>query len=181
MEKQRTHGWSTRRREALRKWIVRATALAALIGAIALDRAGLLLVDDHDDFSTYHGVSARVLRVESGVQLIVDLPDALHRRTHTRVRLWGVACEDDGAARRRIAEYMADGECILVLERHRTRDLGGSLLAHIERPDGESLNQALLIEGLARVDDTWPHSLLLRYDQIQRFARRNRAGMWSDD
>ena len=67
----------------------------------------------------------------------------------------------------------------LTLEPHRTRGSFGRLLAHAQLPDGSSLNEALLAAGLARADDRWPHSLVGRYAQLERIARREGLGIWS--
>ena len=111
-------------------------------------------------------------------------------RIATQVRLWGVD-SPEVAGRDRPAEPFADeartftrartagGLVTLTLEPHRTRGAFGRLLAHVELPDGTSLNEALLAAGLARADDRWPHALLGRYAQLERAARREGAGIWA--
>ena len=158
---------------------------------IVADRNGWLLVRHADDMATYHGVRAQVVRVIDGDTIEIDIPDPREDRPVTRLRLWGVDCPelakadqpaepfaDEAAAQTR---SLADGQVIaLRLESHRTRGEYGWLLAHVELPDGSSLNEALLAGGYAKVDDRWPHSLLGRYAQLDRTARRQSVGLWSD-
>jgi endonuclease YncB( thermonuclease family) len=82
-------------------------------------------------------------------------------------------------ARALTQELAAGGSVTLTLEPHRTRGSFGRLLAHVELPDGSSLNEALLAAGLARADDRWPHALVSRYARLQRAARREGLGLWS--
>ncbi|MHC4826727.1 MAG: thermonuclease family protein [Planctomycetota bacterium] len=168
-------------------WLVAAGLLATVVIA---DRCGWLLVGRGDDMSAYHGTAARVARAIDGDTLEIEIPDHLHRRPITQVRLWGVD-SPEMAGRGHPAEPFADearalthklaagGPVTLTLEPHRTRGSFGRLLAHVELPDGSSLNEALLAAGLARADDRWPHALLGRYAQLERAARREGVGIWS--
>jgi endonuclease YncB( thermonuclease family) len=161
-----------------------------LVALIIADRSGWLLVRQPDDMAVYHGVAAPVARVIDGDTLEIEIPDRLHRRPVTQVRLWGVD-SPEAAGRDRPAEPLADearaltqtlaagGLVTLTLEPHRTRGSFGRLLAHAELPDGSSLNEALLAAGLARADDRWPHSLVSRYARLERAARREGLGIWS--
>ncbi len=165
-------------------------AVAVLAVLIIADRSGRLLVKRGDDVATYHRNQARVVRVIDGDTLEIDLPDALHDRPVTRVRLWGIDCPetatpdrpgepgaDEAAA---LARRLADGVIVtLRLEPHRPRDTFGRVLAHVELADGTSLNEALLAAGYARAADRWPHSLLGRYSHLEATARREGAGIWS--
>ena len=168
-------------------WLIAAALLVALIIA---DRSGWLLVRQPDDMTVYHGAAARVARVIDGDTFEIQVPDRLHRRPSTQVRLWGVD-SPEAAGRNRPREPFADeartltqtlaagGPVTLTLEPHRTRGSFGRLLALVELPDGSSLNEALLAAGLARADDRWPHSLVGRYAQLERAARREGLGIWS--
>ncbi len=168
-------------------WLIVVLVLIALIVA---DHSGWLLVRHADDLATYHGVRAQVVRVIDGDTIEIDMPDPREDRPVTRLRLWGVDCPDlakpgqpaepfaDEAAA--TTRSLVDGQVIsLRLESHRTRGEYGRLLAHVELPDGSSLNEALLAGGYAEVDDRWPHSSLGRYAQLQRTARRQSVGLWS--
>ena len=131
-----------------------------------------------------------VARIIDGDTLEIEVPDPVHRRSTTRVRLWGVDCpEPAGPDRagepladeaRALTRSLAQGRMVtLTLESHRTRGTRQRILAHVELPDGTSLNEALLTAGLARADDRWPHAQLGRYAQAQRAARKDALGIWS--
>ena len=68
----------------------------------------------------------------------------------------------------------------LSLEAVRTRDEAGRLLAHVALPDGRRLNEIVLAEGLARIDERRPHGALDRYADAETGARRAEEGMWGD-
>jgi micrococcal nuclease len=177
---------AARFRPRRRLWLIGAAVLAVLIVA---DRSGWLLVRQPDDMSAYHGAAARAGRVVDGDTFEIEIPDRVHGRPVTQVRLWGVDCPQP-SGRDRPAEHLADeardltrslvaGRTVtLLLEPHRTRGSFGRLLAHVVLPDGSSLNEALLAAGLARTDERWPHSLLGRYAQLQRAAEREGIGLW---
>jgi endonuclease YncB( thermonuclease family) len=168
-------------------WLIAAALLIALVIA---DRSGWLLVRQPDDMTVYHGAAVRVARVIDGDTFEIQIPDRLHHRPVTQVRLWGVD-SPEAAGRNRPPEPFADearaltqtlaakGPVTLTLEPHRTRGSFGRLLAHAQLPDGSSLNEALLAAGLARADDRWSHSLVGRYAQLERVARREGLGIWS--
>jgi micrococcal nuclease len=132
----------------------------------------------------------QVIRVIDGDTLDVGLPDLVHDRPVTRVRLWGIDCPERGR-NDEPDEPLADDATALTrslvqrqivtlwLEPHRTRGDYGRLLAHVELSDGRVLNEALLADGLARAEDRWPHGRLARYAQVEHSARRQGVGMWS--
>ena len=179
------------RRPGRRRWLwIGCCLLLALL--IFADRNGWLLVRRRDDMSAYHGVQTRVSRVIDGDTLEVALPDVLNDRPVTRVRLWGIDCPKT-ARPNKPAELWAeqatsfsrtlvhDAVVTLYIEAHRTRGVFGRVLAHVELLDGSSLNEALLLNGLAAADDRWPHSRLTRYAQLENTARRADVGIWSDE
>ena len=167
-----------------RPWIIAIVMLSAL--AVA-DHCGWLLVRGPDDMTAYHGMRARVNRVIDGVTLEIDIPDRMHDRRVTRVRLWGVNSPRPAGPERR-AEPLADDAdklagrlthgrmVVLSLETQRTRGPMGAVLAHVRLPGGASLNERILAEGLGRADERWPHALLTRYAEIERSARRRGIG-----
>ncbi|MCC6907531.1 MAG: thermonuclease family protein [Phycisphaerales bacterium] len=165
--------------------------LAALVALSAADRAGWLLAD-RPDGELYHLISARVLRVIDGDTIEVEIADHIYQTATTRVRLIGVDCPEtahpsfsnqpaqplaeEAAA---LTRELVDGRVVrLRLEPQGTRDLYGRLLAHVDLPDGASLAERLLAEGLARREDRWNHSMLMRYRQLELAARRARRGVW---
>lgn len=181
-----------RRRAIQRKRFARLLIAAVLlIGLIALDRSGWLLVPNHDDVRAYEGRTARVVRVIDGDTLEIDLPDALKDTPTTRVRLWGVDAPEratvdlpaePGAeeATRFLREWIEGGEIRLRLEPD-TRDRYQRLLAHVETIEGENINARLLSEGLALAEDRWPHTMLREYERLERIARLQQRGLWAEE
>ncbi len=168
-------------------WLVAGVVLIALIIA---DRSGWLLVPKIDDMTAYHGASAEVLRVIDGDTIEIELSDAMRDRPVTRIRFWGLDCPETARPDRPADPYAkeateltrmlaADRKVTLYLESHRTRGVFGQVLAHVQLPDGTSLNEALLSAGLAVADERWPHSRLGRYAQLERAAKRKTLGIWS--
>lgn len=171
---------------------LRWPALAALLaGLVVADRSGWLLARVPDDMAVFDGAEVRVARVIDGDTIEVEARDPRNGRPATHVRLWGIDCPERPGPRRpagepfaeqarALARSLAGGERVLLrLEPHRTRDAHGRLLAHVQLPDGSSLNEALLEAGLARADERWPHALLARYAQVEQSARRAGVGVWS--
>ncbi len=170
-----------------RRWII---AIVMLSATAVADHCGWLLVRGPDDMTAYHGMRARVNRVIDGVTLEIDIPDRMHDRRVTRVRLWGVNSPRPAGPERRaeplageadeLAVRLAHGRMVVLsLETQRTRGPMGAVLAHVRLPGGASLNERILAEGLARADERWPHALLTRYAEIERSARRSGSGQWS--
>jgi len=170
--------WKVRRRLV---WVGGIAALAALLIA---DRAGWLLVRRIDDMAAYHGMQTRITAVLDGDTIEVALPDALHERPATRVRLWGIDCPEPARARQEAEPWAEEAAALcrsltdratmtLWLEPQRTRGVFGRVLAHVQLPDGSSLNEALLAAGLARTppgDRAWASGRKRR-----REARTNEA------
>lgn len=176
------------------RWIGRLRAgivIAALALLSAADRAGWLLAS-RPDGDLYHLISARVVRVIDGDTIEVRLADHIMRTDTTRVRLIGIDCPeiahptysalpadpfaDEATALMR--DLVEDRVVTLRLEPQRTRDRYDRLLAHVDLEDGTSVAEQLLSEGLARQDDRWNHSMLMRYRQLELSARRAGRGMW---
>jgi endonuclease YncB( thermonuclease family) len=178
------------RRPARRRWLWLAAVVALGLVVIA-DRSGWLLARHSDDLSVYDGVAVEVVRVIDGDTLEIGLPDALHDRPTTRVRLCGIDCPETarpGRPAEPLAEAAADltrhlvaGKLVVLrLEPDRTRGAFGRVLAHVQLPDGGSLNERLLEAGLAVVDERSPHAMLVRYAQVENTARRQKIGLWSE-
>lgn len=155
------------------------------------DRSGCLLVPHRDDLARYQGVRARVSRVVDGDTIEIELPDPVNHWPFTRIRLWGIDCPESAHDGRPAEPFAAEAtararslafhqQVTLRLEPSRTRGSFGRLLAHVQLPDGRSLNEVLLAEGLALVEERWPHSLLERYAQVENDARRHGAGLWAE-
>lgn len=163
--------------------------MIALAGLSAADHAGWLLYQG-GDMTRYDGVQVRVVHVVDGDTLFVDLPDG--REPFTRIRLWGMDTPE--TARRDAArpaepladeatamtrELIGDNPVTLQLESHRARGHFGRVLAYVYLPDGRMLNEQLLLAGLAKADDRWPHQHLDRFALMQEQARKNHVGLWA--
>ncbi|MCS7042873.1 MAG: thermonuclease family protein [Bryobacteraceae bacterium] len=120
--------------------------------------------------------AARVVAVADG-----DTVTVLRGREQVRVRLYGIDCPELGQpfgrrARQRTGE-LAFGQTVTV--RGESRDRYGRLVAWIELPDGRSLNEVLVAEGLA-----WHYRRYapraLRLAQLEQEARAARRGLWQD-
>ena len=182
---------SARLGRSRRRWLW-LVGIVTLIVLIVADRQGWLLVRTPRDLATYHGVRARVTRVIDCATIEVEIPDPLHGRPQTRVRLWGLNCPRRGGPdwpaeplakeATALAGSLAEGQIVtLNLESQRPRGGRGWILAHVELPDGSALNEALLAAGLATVDERWPHSRLGRYARLERVARREGLGIWGEN
>ncbi|MEJ5368115.1 MAG: thermonuclease family protein [Bryobacteraceae bacterium] len=119
---------------------------------------------------------ARVVSIADGDTLTV-----LHQRRQIRIRLHGIDCPEPGQPfHRRAAQrtaQLAFGQTVTILPQ--SRDRYGRLVASVLLPDGRSLSQILVAEGLA-----WHYrqyapndTTLARLEQSARSARR---GLWQD-
>jgi len=177
-----------------RRRVVGAAAAAVLVGvAMAADHHGWLLYEG-GAMGRYDGRRARVSRVVDGDTLEIALADG--ERPVTRVRLWGVnapalAYKDRpaeagaGEARRYLRDRLLGRRVRLTLEPHRVRGRYGRVLAFVAVTDdaarGEAarlVNEALLIEGLARADGRWSHRHVERFRLLELQARRDERGIW---
>lgn len=178
-------------RRRRRLGLAASLALAVLLIALSvIDRSGGF-IHDGGDLARYEGGSFAVLRVIDGDTIVLAVPDGKKKDTH--VRLWGInAPEIDhprfgrtgdpwGDEAAELARSLCDGKTVaLQLEPSRVRDRYDRLLAFVRLPDGTWLNEHLLVRGMARADDRWPHRHLDRYALLEQQARRDRLGIWSD-
>jgi len=163
-------------------------ASLAVAAQIYVDRTlGVLPVED--DWHRYHGQSFEVVRVIDGDTLELRVSDGEHRST--RVGLWGVQCPAlaDALTHRPEqphAQEAADhtrmnigsGLVTLELQRYRTRDEHGRVLAYVRLSDGTGLAESLLQSGLARQEGRWSHDRLAEFEKLEQAARQNQAGIW---
>ncbi len=140
------------------------------------------------DFQKYHAKTFKVINVVDGDTIDIDIPDS--NRVHTRVRLWGVDTPETkepnvpvqyfGPEAAKWTETSALGkEVVLYLdEANRTRDKYGRLLAYVQLPEGDFLNEKLLSQGFAYADLRFDHSFYNKYQQLQASARSLKRGLW---
>jgi micrococcal nuclease len=60
-----------------------------------------------------------------------------------------------------------------------TRDKYHRLLAYVQLPDGNFLNEELLSEGYAYADLRFKHGLYNKYKQLESAARKEKKGLWA--
>ena len=138
-------------------WRILGSLLAAVIALVA--EAGMKVVGVTD---------GDTLEVAAG-------------RTVERVRLWGIDCPEKGQAFGKAAKRFTSDACFgrTVELEERGRDRYGRLLAVVRLPDGKSLNELLVREGMA----WWAYPYApkaLELSALEREARRGRRGLWSD-
>lgn len=141
------------------------------------------------DLEKYHAKSCTVIKVVDGDTLDIDIPDS--QSEYTRVRLLGIdAPEKDSTAGQMyfareatvFARESALGKTVSLYLDHtnETRGKYGRLLAYIELPDGNFLNETLLSEGFAYADLRFGHSFYNKYKQIESRARSAKKGLWQN-
>lgn len=180
--------------------------LLSLIVLVLLDRGGMLLAG-RGDMGRYDGRTFLVTRVIDGDTFDIAAPDLwLAERDGlavpppvTRVRLWGIDTPetakdsdprfpdrparpaepfaDDAAAL--TTQLLAGQTVTLLLERTRPRGTYGRLVAHAQLQGAGQLAERLLLAGLTRADDRWPHRYAERYALLEQQARRDLVGLWS--
>jgi len=140
------------------------------------------------DFQKYHAKTFKVINVVDGDTIDVSIPDGKDERT--RIRLWGVDTPETkseefgvmyfGPEAAKYTENSALGKEVVVYldEANRTRDKYGRLLAYVQLPDSNFLNEVLLSEGFAYADLRFEHSYYNKYQQLQAIARSLKIGLW---
>lgn len=165
-----------------------AIALVIVVVIAILDRgAGVLPIAD--DWHRYHGNSFEVVRVVDGDTIVLRVPDG--EDATTRIRLWGVdtaemhvnnPARDPDPWAREAADFtrrMVEGKRVtLRLQEHQLRGRYGRVLAYVELPDGPTLNEALIAQGLSKHDARWGHDRAERFDELEDQARLGRRGLW---
>jgi micrococcal nuclease len=144
-----------------------------------------------EDLQLFDRREARVANVVDGdtvdVQLIGDTTGTIHR-----VRLLGVDAPEMKDPRTGEPAHFAKeatayvraratrGPIILRLEANQTRDRYGRLLAVVWLSESESLNEALVRDGMAYVYRTKGTSVLRSLEPLEADAARRRTGLWKE-
>jgi micrococcal nuclease len=140
------------------------------------------------DFRRYHDKAFKVINVVDGDTIDIDTPDS--NQTHTRIRLWGVDTPETkepnvpvqyfGPESAAFTEKLALGKQVRLYldEVHHTRDKYHRLLAYVQLPDCNFLNELLISEGYAYADLRFRHSFYNKYQQLQACARSLKRGLW---
>jgi len=141
------------------------------------------------DLQKYQGRQFTVVKVVDGDTLDIDIPDG--NFSHTRIRLWGVDTPETkdprtgpmyfGKEASDFATTKALSKKVTVyLEKEKnSRDKYSRLLAYVQLPDGNFLNEELLSEGYAYADTRFKHGLYNKYKQLESLARSQKKGLWA--
>ncbi len=141
-----------------------------------------------EDFERYHGGSFAVINVVDGDTLDIDAADA--NSAHTRIRLLGIDAPETrndrtglmywGPESSEFAKKLALGRQVRVYldTVNNTRGKYGRLLAYVQLPGGEFLNEVLVAEGFVYADLRFRHSIYNRYKQLESGARTSEKGLW---
>ena len=145
------------------------------------------LITAHD-FQKYDAKTFKVINVVDGDTSDIDTCDT--QDDHTRIRLWGVDTPETKepnvpvqyfgpeAAAFTEKSALATEVTVYLDEGNRTRDRYGRLLAYVQLPDGNFLNEVLISEGYAYADLRFRHSFYNKYQQLQACARGLKRGLW---
>ena len=163
--------------------------MAVLLAALALAaRMGLLPEPRGGDYERYDERVARVVRVVDGDTLDVNIPD--HKKSKTRIRLWGVDAPEVGhhgtepmyygeQSSAFVRDTVLDRQVRIELSPVRTRGKYGRLLAYVYDADtGRMLNESLLTTGHAYADTRFDHLRKNEFTRLERRARKERLGLW---
>jgi micrococcal nuclease len=164
-------------------------ALVVLLGVMGLmmaNRAGAL-ADVAEDLQRFDRAEAVVRRVVDGDTINVSLGDGQGEESVVVVRLIGVDAPELGAGEHYAAEsagyvrQRVEGQRVLLrLQRNRTRDRYGRLLAYVWISDAECLNHALVRDGQAYADRRFAHLYETVYATAENEARRRGVGLWRE-
>jgi micrococcal nuclease len=140
------------------------------------------------DISKYNGKSFLVVKVVDGDTIDINVPDANY--PNTRIRLWGVDTPESekspggemyfGKEASEFTRQLTLGKTVTVYldPGNNTRGKYGRLLAYVQLPDGQYLNELLLSEGYAYADLRFDHSRYNKYKQLESTARSLNHGLW---
>jgi micrococcal nuclease len=142
------------------------------------------------DISKYNGNNFLVVKVVDGDTIDINIPDANH--PHTRIRLWGVDTPETEKSPggemyfgKEASEFTKDlvlGKTVTIYldPGNNTRGKYGRLLAYVQLPSGQYLNELLLTEGYAYADSRFDHSFYNKYKQLESSARSLKKGLWQN-
>lgn len=141
------------------------------------------------DFEKYHQKTFTVIKVVDGDTIDIDIPDG--KKPTTRIRLWGVDTPETKNPKTDVMHFGPEAaeftrqstlgkQVTVYLEEHRTRGKFGRLLAYVQLPDGNFLNEVLLSDGFAYADLRFRHSFYNKYKQLEAAARSQKKGLWKE-
>jgi micrococcal nuclease len=142
-----------------------------------------------DDFQKYHDKQFKVINVVDGDTLDIDIPDS--DKEFTRIRLWGVDTPETKSPKTGVmyfgpeaSEFTKDNslnkQVRIFLNPDETRGYFGRLLAYVQLPNGEFLNETLILKGYGYADLRFKHDFYNKYANLEAAARNNKAGLWEN-
>jgi len=139
------------------------------------------------DMAKYHGRTFPVVQVIDGDTLCLDAADST--QPVTKVRLIGIDAPEIGGdesmyfareATTFARHVVLDREITVYLDQQAgSRDRYGRLLAYLQLPDGQFLNEELLSQGFAYADTRFRHGYYQKYQQLEASARALKEGLWA--
>jgi len=141
------------------------------------------------DTARYHGRRFAVTRVVDGDTLDINAPDT--SGSSTRIRLLGIDAPElvhkgepemyFATEATDYARQLAQGVTVTIYldADGPSRGKYGRLLAYVEMPDGQFLNELLVSDGYAYADSRFAHSYYHRYKQLEASARALKKGLWA--
>ncbi|MCD4831259.1 MAG: thermonuclease family protein [Anaerohalosphaeraceae bacterium] len=140
--------------------------------------------------SLYHEKIFSVKNVIDGDTLDVNYPDGKYQTT--RIRLLGIDTPETHFSQtgqmyfgKEASDFTREASLgkkvkVILNTVGKTRDRYGRLLAYIELPNGEILNEKLITEGLAYADTRFEHPRYERYLRLEKIAGDANLGLWKN-
>ncbi len=140
------------------------------------------------DKKTFHGKTFEVVYIVDGDTVDINYNDP--KFDHTRIRLLGIDTPETFGRRKmyfgKEASEFASKLCldkkvtVYLDPMSPTRDKYGRVLAYLQLPNDEFLNEILIKKGYAYADLRFRHSLYHKYKQLQAIARKQKRGLWKE-
>ncbi len=141
------------------------------------------------DYERYNGKTFPAVKVIDGDTIDIDTPDG--RYDHTRIRLWGVDTPETKNPKTGVMYFGPEAfeftkksvlgkDIRIFVDAKKSRDKYNRLLAYVQLPDGQFINEVLLSEGFAYADVRFKHSYYHKYMQLQAAAKQGKKGLWEN-
>ena len=151
------------------------------------DRQHSNIQNPSQDFKKYNGKTFTVIKIVDGDTIDIDIPDGKY--DSTRIRLWGVDTPETKHPKTGVMYFGPEAveftqrmclskKVTLYLDKETTRGKYGRILAYVQLPDGNFLNEALLTQGYAYADTRFRHDLYYKYKQLESLAKSQKKGLW---
>jgi micrococcal nuclease len=191
--KKRRYAISTKQRRTIIVFVILIVTLVVWLD----NRSGSLLRDKiitktslAADPTKYHLRSFRVTNVVDGDTIDISVSDGKYE--YTRIRLLGVDTPETKNPRQDVmyfgpeaSEFVAKTVLnknikVILDEPGPTRDKYNRLLAYIELPDGNILNELIIKNGFGYADLRFSHSDFDSYENTMNKALEQKTGLWKN-